>query len=90
MKNAPLTVMTQHWTKRTLQFLIPIFCLSTEFDNVGRRSVGAGTIDMALHACQQFLRVLEHCDIDVTIETPPAAQEQQWAKFLQDYYMVVQ
>lgn len=90
MKNAPLTVMTQHWTKRTLQVLIPIFFLSTEFDNVGRQSVGAGVIDMALHVCQQFLRVLEHCDIDVTIETPPAVEEQQWAKFLQDYYMVVQ
>lgn len=90
MKNVPLTVMTLHWTKRTLQVLIPIFFLSTEFDHAGRRSVGAGMIDMALHACQQFLRVLEHCDIDVTVETPPAVQEQQWAKFLQDYYMVVQ
>lgn len=45
---------------------------------------------MALDACQQFLSVLEHCDIDVAIETPPAVEEQQWAEFLQDYYMVVQ
>lgn len=72
------------------KFWYLILFLSTEFDNEGRRFVGAGLIDVALDACQQFLSVLEHCDIDVTIETPPAVEEQQWAEFLRDYYMVVQ
>lgn len=47
-------------------------------------------IDMALRVCQQFLSFIEHYDIDVTVETPSAAEQQQWADFLQDYYMVVQ
>lgn len=68
----------------------PILLFSTELDNAEHRSVGPEMIDTALHACQEFLSVLEHGDIDVTVETPPAVEEQQWAEFLQDYYMVVQ
>lgn len=64
--------------------------LSTELDNVEHRFVGPEMIDIALAACQEFLSVLEHGDIDLTVETPPAVQEEQWAEFLQDYYMVVQ
>ncbi|XP_054472223.1 tubulin monoglycylase TTLL3-like, partial [Anoplopoma fimbria] len=60
-----------------------------ELDNVEYRFVGPGMIDMALHVCQEFLNVLEHGDIDVTVKTPPSVEEQQWAEFLQDYYMVV-
>lgn len=78
---------TQRWTTRTQPGLIPNLFLSAE---PGRRSVGAGMIDMALRVCQQFLGVVEHSDIDVTVETPSAAEQQQWADFLQDYYMVVQ
>lgn len=70
--------------------MIPIMFLSAELDNVERRFVGPGMIDMALHVCQEFLSVLEHGDIDVTVETPPSVEEQQWAEFMQDYYMVVQ
>lgn len=58
-----------------------------ESDNVEHRFVGPEMIDTALHACQEFLSVLEHGDIDVT---SPAVEEQRWAEFLQDYYMVVQ
>ncbi|XP_071350472.1 tubulin monoglycylase TTLL3 isoform X2 [Trachinotus anak] len=58
-------------------------------DNVEHRFVGPEMINTALHMCQEFLSVLEHGDIDVTMETPPAVEEQQWAEFLQDYYMVV-
>lgn len=50
----------------------------------------AETIDVALQACQKFLSDLEHCDIDVTIETSPTVEERRWAEFLQDYYKVVQ
>lgn len=45
---------------------------------------------MALQTCEQFLGVLDHCDIDVNAETPLTVLEQQWAEFLHDYYMVVQ
>uniref|UniRef100_A0A8C2XKK6 Tubulin tyrosine ligase-like family, member 3 n=1 Tax=Cyclopterus lumpus TaxID=8103 RepID=A0A8C2XKK6_CYCLU len=58
-------------------------------DNVEHRFVGPGMIDTALHVCQEFLNVLEHADIDVTVETLPSVEEQQWAEFLQDYYVVV-
>ncbi|XP_056129470.1 tubulin monoglycylase TTLL3 [Lampris incognitus] len=53
------------------------------------RSVGPVMIDRALHVCQEFLSRLEHSDIDVSMETPPALTEQQWAEFLQDYGLVV-
>lgn len=52
--------------------------------------IGPGMIDIALHVCREFLSVLEHGDIDVTVETPPSVEEQQWEEFLQDYYRVVQ
>lgn len=52
--------------------------------------MGSAMINTALHVCQEFLSVLEHGDIDITVETPPSVKEQQWAEFLQDYYMVVQ
>ncbi|XP_035488291.1 tubulin monoglycylase TTLL3 isoform X3 [Scophthalmus maximus] len=61
--------------------------VSEKSDNVEHRFVGPEMIDTALHACQEFLSVLEHGDIDVT---SPAVEEQRWAEFLQDYYMVVQ
>lgn len=51
------------------------------------RFVGAGVIDAALRMCQQYLSVLEHRDIDITIETP---RDVSWGAFLQDYYKVVQ
>ncbi|XP_051270312.1 tubulin monoglycylase TTLL3 isoform X2 [Dicentrarchus labrax] len=60
-----------------------------ELEKMECRFVGPGIIDVALHVCQEFLSVLEHGDIDVTDETHPSVGEQQWAEFLQDYYMVV-
>lgn len=56
----------------------------------GGQFVGAAVVETALHTCEQFLSVLDHCDIDVSEETPPGALVQQWAEFLHDYYMVVQ
>ncbi|KAM7401987.1 hypothetical protein PAMP_017264 [Pampus punctatissimus] len=64
-------------------------CAFIETENVEHLSVGPGVIDTALQVCQEFLSVLEHGDIDVTVETPPLVEEQQWAEFLRDYYMVV-
>ncbi|KAI3370176.1 hypothetical protein L3Q82_024961 [Scortum barcoo] len=61
----------------------------TDSDHAERRFVGSGMIDVALRVCQEFLSVLEHGDIDVTVETPPSVEEQQWAEFMQDYYTVV-
>lgn len=52
--------------------------------------VGTGVISTALHVCQEYLNDLAHGDIDVDVETPPSVEEEQWAVFLQDYYMVVQ
>lgn len=83
-KHVPLTI------NEVSNSMILILFLSTESDNAERRCVGPGMIDMALHMCEEFLNVLEHGDIDVTAETHPSVEEQQWAEFLQDYYMVVQ
>ncbi|KAM8915397.1 tubulin monoglycylase TTLL3 [Spinachia spinachia] len=58
-------------------------------DNVEHQSVGPGLIDTALHVCQEFLNVLDHRDIDVTVETSASVDEQHWVEFLQDFYMVV-
>ncbi|XP_034442088.1 tubulin monoglycylase TTLL3 isoform X1 [Hippoglossus hippoglossus] len=63
--------------------------ISEKSDNAAHRSVGPEMIDTALHVCEEFLSVLEHGDIDVTVQTPPTVEEQQWAEFLRDYYMVV-
>ncbi|KAG1942647.1 protein monoglycylase TTLL8 [Pimephales promelas] len=51
--------------------------------------VGTSLIDNALHVCQEYLNSLEHCDIDVTLETTPTLSEQQWKVFLQNYYLVI-
>lgn len=56
----------------------------------GCQFVSAAVVEMALNTCEQFLSVLDHCDIDVSEETPPGALAQHWAQFLHDYYMVAQ
>ncbi|XP_029990490.1 tubulin monoglycylase TTLL3 isoform X2 [Sphaeramia orbicularis] len=61
--------------------------VSEELENVEHQIVGPGMIDTALHVCQEFLTILEHGDID--LETSPSVEEQQWAEFLPEYYMVV-
>ncbi|XP_040890290.1 tubulin monoglycylase TTLL3 [Toxotes jaculatrix] len=63
--------------------------VSEKLDKVERGFVGPEIIDTALRVCQEFLSVLEHSDIDVSVEKAPAVEEQQWAEFLQDCYMVV-
>ncbi|XP_029358893.1 tubulin monoglycylase TTLL3 [Echeneis naucrates] len=61
----------------------------TELDHMEHRFVGPEIITTALHVCQEFLSVLDHGDIDATVRTTPAVDEQQWPEFLRDYYMVV-
>ncbi|XP_072239146.1 tubulin monoglycylase TTLL3 [Leuresthes tenuis] len=62
---------------------------SEELNDMEHQLVGPEMIDTALRVCQEFLSVLNHSDIDVTAETPPSVEEQQWDTFLLDYYMVV-
>lgn len=69
---------------------VRVWFLYTELSHVEHRFVGSDVIITALRVCQEFLSVLEHGDIDVSLEKTPSVKEQQWAEFLQDYYMVVQ
>lgn len=57
--------------------------------NRKRSSIGPRIVQTALRMCQDFLIDLEHGDIDRTAETCPSEREQQWAHFLQQYYLVV-
>uniref|UniRef100_A0A8C2AX53 Tubulin tyrosine ligase-like family, member 3 n=1 Tax=Cyprinus carpio TaxID=7962 RepID=A0A8C2AX53_CYPCA len=54
-----------------------------------KQRVGSSIIDNALHVCEEYLNSLEHCDIDMTLETTPTLSEQQWKVFLQNYYLVI-
>ncbi|XP_026116236.1 tubulin monoglycylase TTLL3 isoform X1 [Carassius auratus] len=53
------------------------------------QTVGTSIIDNALDICQEYLKSLEHCDIDNTLETIPTLSEQQWKVFLRNYYLVI-
>ncbi|KAM6980768.1 tubulin monoglycylase TTLL3 [Aplochiton taeniatus] len=57
--------------------------------HAGHRVLGPGMIDRALSVCQDYINDLEHGDIDVAMETNPSMTEQQWADFMQNYYLVV-
>ncbi|XP_071750761.2 tubulin monoglycylase TTLL3-like [Centroberyx gerrardi] len=46
-------------------------------------------IDSALKVCQEFLDSLEHNDIDISLKTPPTLTKEQWAEFINNYYLVV-
>ncbi|KAK9529430.1 hypothetical protein VZT92_013521 [Zoarces viviparus] len=46
-------------------------------------------INSALRVCQEFLQSLEHVDIDIPLETPQALTEEEWAEFINGYYLVV-
>lgn len=46
-------------------------------------------IDSALKVCQEFLDSLEHRDIDISLETPQTLTKEEWAEFIDSYYLVV-
>ncbi|KAF3689540.1 Tubulin monoglycylase TTLL3 [Channa argus] len=46
-------------------------------------------IDSALRVCQESLESLEHRDIDISSETPHSLMKQEWAEFINNYYLVV-
>ncbi|XP_044079370.1 tubulin monoglycylase TTLL3-like isoform X3 [Siniperca chuatsi] len=46
-------------------------------------------IDSALKVCQEFLESLEHSDIDISLETPQTLTKEEWAEFIDSYYLVV-
>ncbi|XP_036956143.1 tubulin monoglycylase TTLL3-like isoform X2 [Acanthopagrus latus] len=46
-------------------------------------------IDSALKVCQDFLESLEHRDIDKSLETPPTLTKEEWAEFIDSYYLLV-
>lgn len=47
-------------------------------------------IDSALRVCQEFLESLEHKDIDISLKTPQTLTKEEWAEFINNYYLVVQ
>ncbi|XP_072540617.1 tubulin monoglycylase TTLL3 [Salminus brasiliensis] len=51
--------------------------------------LGAEVIDTALRVCQEYLNSQEHSDIDMLSDSPPSLSEQQWADFIQSYYLVI-
>lgn len=72
-------------------YAMGFFCLFfSASDRFSRHFVAADIIERALQTCEQFLSVLDHCDIDMSVEESPTALELQWAEFLHNYYMVVQ
>ncbi|KAM7006170.1 LOW QUALITY PROTEIN: tubulin monoglycylase TTLL3 [Tautogolabrus adspersus] len=46
-------------------------------------------IDIAVKVCQEFLESLEHNDIDKSLDTPHVISKQEWAEFIDSYYLVV-
>uniref|UniRef100_A0A3B4BJ87 Tubulin tyrosine ligase-like family, member 3 n=1 Tax=Periophthalmus magnuspinnatus TaxID=409849 RepID=A0A3B4BJ87_9GOBI len=51
--------------------------------------IGPSIIETALRVCHEFLIDLDHGNIDRNTETSQCAEEQQWAEFLREYYLVV-
>lgn len=47
-------------------------------------------IDSALKVCLEFLESREHRDIDISLETPQTLTKEEWAEFIDSYYLVVQ
>uniref|UniRef100_A0A8C6SAL5 Tubulin tyrosine ligase-like family, member 3 n=1 Tax=Neogobius melanostomus TaxID=47308 RepID=A0A8C6SAL5_9GOBI len=61
----------------------------TVFPDLNRFLVESGIIETALRVCQEFLIDLDHGNIDRIAQSSPSAEEQQWADFLQEFYLVV-
>ncbi|XP_022600767.1 tubulin monoglycylase TTLL3-like [Seriola dumerili] len=46
-------------------------------------------IDSALKVCQEFLDIMEHNDIDMSLGTPQTLTNEEWEQFIDSYYLVV-
>ncbi|XP_023283773.1 tubulin monoglycylase TTLL3-like [Seriola lalandi dorsalis] len=46
-------------------------------------------IDSALKVCQEFLDIMEHNDIDMSLGTPQTLTNEEWEQFIDSYYFVV-
>ncbi|XP_030585912.1 tubulin monoglycylase TTLL3-like isoform X2 [Archocentrus centrarchus] len=46
-------------------------------------------INSALRVCQEFLESLDHSDLDTSLDTQCTPTQEEWAKFLDSYYLVV-
>ncbi|XP_078270201.1 tubulin tyrosine ligase 3-like isoform X3 [Rhinoraja longicauda] len=51
--------------------------------------VSVKLIETALRACEDHLNTMDHKDIDVSLDTPPAVTEKCWEEAIQQYYKVV-
>ncbi|XP_055504122.1 tubulin monoglycylase TTLL3-like isoform X2 [Leucoraja erinacea] len=54
-----------------------------------RGIVSVTLIETALRACEEYLNTMEHKDIDVSLDTPPAVTEKCWEEAIQQYYRVI-
>ncbi|KAM9362202.1 tubulin monoglycylase TTLL3 [Symphorus nematophorus] len=54
-----------------------------------RPVVPSQVIDIALKVCQEYLESLEYCDIDISSETSQTLKKEEWAEFMDNYYLVV-
>ncbi|KAI4905758.1 hypothetical protein NFI96_018694 [Prochilodus magdalenae] len=61
--------------------------VNKQYKLLPKQKLGAGLIDTALRVCQEYLSSREHNDIDV--ESPSSLSEQQWADFIQNYYLII-
>ncbi|XP_072328870.1 uncharacterized protein [Scyliorhinus torazame] len=46
-------------------------------------------VETALRACEEYLNAMDHKDIDVSLDTPPAVTERCWEETIQQYYEVI-
>ncbi|XP_034724258.1 tubulin monoglycylase TTLL3-like isoform X2 [Etheostoma cragini] len=46
-------------------------------------------VKSALKMCHEFLESLQHNDIDMNLETPQTLTKEEWAEFINSYYLVV-
>ncbi|XP_051873549.1 tubulin tyrosine ligase 3-like [Pristis pectinata] len=51
--------------------------------------VSVTLIETALRACEEYLNTMDHKDIDVSLDTPPAVTEKRWEETIQQYYKVI-
>ncbi|XP_072928850.1 tubulin monoglycylase TTLL3 isoform X1 [Hemitrygon akajei] len=51
--------------------------------------VSVKLIETALRACEEYLNTMDHKDIDVSLDTPPAVTEKCWEETIRQYYQVI-